>query len=204
MFSADKRGQSLIHDTLVSDAISPQVQEAVLTSIGRLSHLPDVWVEPISRLLRTGGNPIRLRTIHAIASLGTNKLDADLRKLATDSTSSQRLRAAAWSCLASRGSALPDEGFQLLLTRVTRDDTPPLDRLDAARDSTVVVIADSAVCNRHVACRARAPGCRPGGRGGLPTTAFKIGKHCTGYGLCSRYLGLATPRWSAGCWFGLG
>ncbi|MCH7708534.1 MAG: hypothetical protein IH884_08575, partial [Myxococcales bacterium] len=130
-FWADKRVQALIRDALVSESTSPATRTAVLESIGRLKQLPKVWIEPMGALLRTKDDTIRLQTIHAIAALGTRKLDGELRKLAADPSTKQSLRAAAWSCVAGGGSPLPRDAFRLLLARITSKDTPPFDRLDA-------------------------------------------------------------------------
>jgi putative membrane-bound dehydrogenase-like protein len=132
-FGTDDRVQGVIRATLDTEETSAQVRTVVFESIGRLSQFSDAWVKPMRRLLQTAEDPVRLEAIHAIASQGTSKLDSDLLRVASDASTNRAIRAAAWGCLASRGAALNDQGFQLLLNQVTSDETPPLERLDAAR-----------------------------------------------------------------------
>ena len=132
-FAHDERVQRLIARALTAPSTTANVRSALLEAIGRTRSLPDSWVEPLGRLLRSNDESTSLRTVAALAASGTKKLDDRLESMAKDDSTADSVRIAAWICLAEHGARLSPEGFAMLLGRVTAPMIPPLDRLAAAK-----------------------------------------------------------------------
>jgi putative membrane-bound dehydrogenase-like protein len=131
-FSTDERVQKLVQRALTSSKTDPQVRATLLEAIGRLRRVPDSWLAPLGELLDSKDEAVRLRTITAIASSSTRKLNDSLSKLGRDRSNAKRIRVEAWICVAGTGAPLSPDAFELLLNHVTAP-IPALDQLAAAK-----------------------------------------------------------------------
>jgi putative heme-binding domain-containing protein len=131
-FAGDVRVQQMIKRALASPATSDEVREELLVALGRLRPLPEAWIAPLNKLLKSQRDTWQLKVIACIAASGTTALNEQLGVLGRDPATSESVRLAAWLCLAEGGAALPREPFARLVQQVSAA-SDPLDRLTAAR-----------------------------------------------------------------------
>ena len=87
----------------------------------------------MARALHSSNDEVAEEAVATVSCIGGKAFEDDFRALANDNVKSADLRVAALMVLALHGQSLDDWAFQMLAERVQAGETPPLERLAAAR-----------------------------------------------------------------------
>jgi putative heme-binding domain-containing protein len=123
--------QTVVGEVLGAKSTKPAARSLVLAALKQagVSPLPDAWVEPLHRSLRSDDPTVVAESID-LASGG--RFDADLAEIAHSTKRPIAARVAALAAMLPRAKSVAAEDFELLTGQLGADQ-PPLSRLGAAQ-----------------------------------------------------------------------
>jgi putative heme-binding domain-containing protein len=123
--------QTVVADVLGgAEAVKPAARSVVLEALKQagVNPLPDSWVEPLHRSLRSADPAV---VAESIDLAGGGRFDADLTEIAHSAQRPIAVRVAALAAMLPRAKSVTAEDFDLLKGQLAADQ-PPLSRLAAA------------------------------------------------------------------------